>query len=96
MFTFSSADREQSCASVWRGDAQGGWNSRNDCLDLVGLLMQTQVKAAGGSHNDHSVAPEVGWSSQGFCFLSRRVNTSHFQTCVFKFMGENTVSPIPH
>lgn len=38
------------------GDAQGGWNLRNDCLGLVGLLMQTQVKAAGGSHNEHSVA----------------------------------------
>lgn len=83
MFTFPP-DRTP---RVWRGDAHRGWNSKNDCLGPVGLLMQTQVKAPGGPHRDRPVVPELGWSFQGFCFLAWRVNTSRFQICVFTFVG---------
>lgn len=64
-----------------------GWNSNNGCLDLVGLLIQTQVKAPGGTHSDHSLVPDLGSGSQGFCFLAGRLNTSRFQICVFIFGG---------
>lgn len=79
VFTLSPPDRTQ---CVWRGDAHRGWNSRNDCLDLVGLLMQTQVKAPGGPHRDHSVVPGLGWSFQGLWFLARREHQPFPELCV--------------
>lgn len=84
VFTFSPPDRTQ---CVWRGDAHRGWNSRNDCLDLGGLLTQAQVKAPRGPHSDHSIVPELGSGFQGFCFFAGRANTSRVQICVFIFGG---------